>query len=112
MMELQERINVLFQGAELAQKAGALTIDEAYYTKKAMDAIKNNVAYNDAFSILIQIAEKGQKAGVYTLKDAYLLYLAAEGYERVIPGEPTQQPAPPTEEPAPEKKSRTKKESN
>lgn len=95
MMELQERINVLFQGAELAQKAGALTIDEAYVTKKAMDALKNGVAYKEAFSILIQIAEKGQKAGVYTLKDAHLLYAAAEGYERVIPVEQgVPQPAP------------------
>jgi len=99
MMELQERINVLFQGAELAQKAGALTIDEAYVTKKAMDALKNGIAYKEAFSILIQIAEKGQKAGVYTLKDAHLLYAAAEGYERVIPIEqPAPQPAPVSQE--------------
>ena len=27
-MELQERINVLIQGAELAQKAGVLSLDE------------------------------------------------------------------------------------
>lgn len=94
-MDLQERINVLFQGAELAQKAGALTIDDAYIAKKAMDALRNNVAYREAFTILGDIAEKGQKAGVFSLKDAFLLYSAISGYEQVIPNEmPIQEPQP------------------
>ena len=41
-MELQERISVLVQGVELAQKAGALTLDDAYMAKQAINALNNN----------------------------------------------------------------------
>ena len=58
-MELQERINVLIQGAEIAQKNGALTLDEAYYAKQAVDALKNNVSHKAAIDILIKIASIG-----------------------------------------------------
>ena len=92
-MELQERINVLTQGAELAQKAGALTLDDAYIAKKAIDAIKQNVALKEAMTILVQTAEKGQKKGSYTLRDAHLLYLASENFESSIPM-PAPQPIP------------------
>ena len=112
-MDLQERIKVLFQSAELAQKAGALTIDDAYMAKRAMDALKSNVAYREAFSILIGIAEKGQKKGAYTLRDSYLIYLAIEGYENVIPSENVQA-VPDQQETAraQQAKTKTKKESN
>ena len=90
-MDLQERINVLTQGAELAQKAGALTLDEAYLAKQAIDALKNNTLYKVAFDILIRTAQGAQKKGVYTLRDAHILYLASENYESVIP-QPQPQP--------------------
>lgn len=107
-MELQERINVLKQGAEIAQRNGVLTLDEAYYAKQALDALANNTAYVEAFGILSKVASIGQKKGVYTLKDAYLLYLATTNYESVIPPQP--QPQPVSEAPQPTRRS-TKKES-
>ena len=108
-MELQERINVLIQGVELAQKAGVLSLDEAYYAKQAIDALKNNVSHKEAFEILIKIATTGQKKGVYTLRDAHLLYLASENYESVIPQPVSAQPVP--EQPQTTTKRSTKKES-
>lgn len=118
-MDLQERINVLIQGAELAQKNGALTLDEAYYAKQAVDALKNKTLYKPAFDILIKTAITAQKKGVYSLKDACVIYLASENIESVIPQQQPQQQAPqpqvvePTPAPTPvEKKTRaTKKES-
>ena len=110
-MELQERINVLKQGAEIAQRNGVLTLDEAYYAKQALDALANNTAYVEAFGILSKVAAIGQKKGVYTLKDAYLLYLATTNYESVIPQpQPQPQPQPAAEAPQPTRRS-TKKES-
>ncbi len=106
-MELQERINVLKQGAEIAQRNGVLTLDEAYYAKQALDALANNTAYVEAFGILSKVAALGQKKGVYTLKDAYLLYLATTNYESVIP---QPQPQPTVEAPQTTRRS-TKKES-
>ena len=102
-MELQERINVLIQGVELAQKAGVLTLDEAYYAKQAIDALKKGVSLKEAFEVLIQVITIGQKKGVYTLRDSYLLYLAIDNYESAITPpapqvqQPVQQPAPQTE---------------
>lgn len=83
-MELQERINVLIQGVELAQKAGALSLDESYYAKQAIDALKKGVSLKEAFEVLIQVITIGQKKGVYTLRDSYLLYIAVDNYESII----------------------------
>lgn len=83
-MELQERIAVLIQGVELAQKKGALTLDDAYYAKQAVDALKNNVSLRNAFSIINKIVNIGQKGGAYSLRDSYYLYLALDNYESVI----------------------------
>ena len=58
-MELQERIHVLTQGAEIAQKNGVLTLDEAYYAKQAIDALKKGVSIKEALEILIKIATNG-----------------------------------------------------
>ena len=132
-MDLQERISILKQGVEIAQKNGVLTLDEAYVAKQAIDALNNNAMYETAFDILIKIVINAQKSGVYSLRDAYLLYLASENIESAIPSpqQPPQvqvqkvpeqpqvpeQPAPQPqvpEQPAPahtEKKGRTKKES-
>ena len=120
-MDLKERINVLTQGAEIAQKNGILTLNEAYQAKLAIDALNNNTQHKAAFDILIKIAVNGQKKGVYTLRDAYVLYLASENIESAIPV-PVQQPAPqpapqPVQQPKPatppttvEKKSRAPKQ--
>lgn len=112
-MELQERIGVLTQGVELAQKKGALTIDDAYYAKQALDALNKNVSLKNAFSIINKIINIGQKAGAYSLRDSYYLYLALDNYESVI-SIPTPAPANNTEE-QPNKKTgdvrKTKKES-
>lgn len=83
-MELQERINVLIQGVELAQKAGVLSLDESYYAKQAIDALKKGVSLKEAFEVLIQVITIGQKKGVYTLRDSYLLYIAVDNYESLI----------------------------
>jgi hypothetical protein len=113
-MELQERINVLIQGVELDQKAGVLSLDEAYYAKQAIDALKKGVSLKEAFEVLIQVITIGQKKGVYTLRDSYLLYLAIDNYESAItPPAPqvqqpiqqlVQQPTPQTEVKKPRKK--------
>jgi len=112
-MDLQERINVLTQGAEIAQKNGVLTLDEAYYAKQAIDALKNNTLHKTALEILIKIAVNGQKKGIYTLKDAYVLYLASENIDSVIPVQQPAEQATATPAPTPtEKKSKSmKKES-
>ena len=96
-MELQERINVLIQGVELAQKAGALSLDEAYYAKQAIDALKKGVSLKEAFEVLIQVITIGQKKGVYTLRDSHLLYLAVDNYEALIT--PPAPPAPQVQQP-------------
>ena len=108
-MELQERINVLKQGAGIAQRNGVLTLYEAYYAKQALDALKNNTAHKAAFDVLIKIAINAQKKGVYTLRDAHVIYLASENIESVIPQPQPQQPQPQPQQPQP--KTRTKKES-
>ena len=114
-MELQERVSILTQGAELACKAGVLTLKEASFAQQAIDAFKQNVSHKEAFEILIKIAQKGQKNGAYTLQDAYLLYLASQNYESSIPvpvqAQPVPQPAPqpaPQVVEQPEKKTRKK----
>ena len=109
-MDLQERINVLKQGAEIAQRNGVLTLDEAYLAKQALDALKNNVSHKAAFDILIKVAINAQKKGVYTLKDAHYIYMASENIDSVIPEAHPQVEA--TQEVSQqEKKTRTKKES-
>lgn len=106
-MELQERINIIKQGAEIAQKNGALTLEEAYYTKQALDALTNNVSHKAAIDILTKIITTGQKKGAYSLKDSYLLYIALDNFESSIPPMPdTTADTPQTE---PEKKKGTKK---
>lgn len=87
-MELQERINIIKQGAEIAQKNGALTLEEAYYTKQALDALANNVSHKAAIDILAKTITTGQKKGVYSLKDSYLLYVALDNIESIICANP------------------------
>lgn len=105
-MELQERINIIKQGAEIAQKNGALTLEEAYYTKQALDALANNVSHKAAIDILAKTITTGQKKGVYSLKDSYLLYVALDNIESAIPVPTSTADAPQAES---EKRKGTKK---
>lgn len=111
-MELQERINVLIQGAEIAQQKGALSLKEAYYAKIAVDALKSNTSVKEALKILVNVAAVGQKAGAYKLNDAALLYQATDNIDALFqqPQQPpVQQPVPTTAEPVQEKPVTTKK---
>lgn len=108
-MELQERINVLIQGAEIAQQKGALSLKEAYYAKIAVDALKNNTSIKEALKILVNVAAVGQKAGAYKLNDAALLYQATDKIDELFQQPPVQQPVPTTAEPVQEKTAVTKK---
>ena len=105
-MELKERIDVLKQGAELAQKKGALSLKEAYYAKLAIDALNSNTSVKDALDILVKVAIVGQKAGAYSLNDAALLHLASDNIESVLQ---VSQPVPTTATPV-EKTGKSKKE--
>lgn len=86
-MELSERINILRQGAELAQKAGVLSFDEAYFAKSAIDSLSRGENIRTGAEILVKIAEYAQKKGVFTLKDAYFVYLATDGIDALLPPE-------------------------
>ena len=113
-MELQERINVLIQGAEIAQQKGALSLKEAYYAKIAVDALRSNTSVKEALKILVNVAAVGQKAGAYKLNDAALLYQATDKIDELfqqppVQQPPVQQPVPTTAEPVQEKTVATKK---
>lgn len=95
-MELKERLNILVQAAELAQKAGILTLDEASIAKQAIDLINANQGLKAAANALVQVAIQGQRKGAYTLKDAYIIYLATDGINDAFPVE---QPPVPVEKP-------------
>ena len=81
-------------------------MEEAYYTKQALDALTNNVSHKAAIDILAKIITTGQKKGVYSLKDSYLLYVALDNIESTIPVSTPAVDAPQVE---PEKKKGTKK---
>lgn len=109
-MELQERFNVLIQGAEIAQKKGVLSLKEAYYAKLAVDALKNNSSIKDAVGILVKVAIVGQKAGAYSLNDAALLHMASDNIDALLVPKTEDAPVPTTAAPV-EQKPKTKKES-
>lgn len=76
-MELEERIDILSQAAELAQKNGALSLEEAVIAKQAIDICHKGGDIDVALKALSRIADEGQKKGVYTLRDAHFIYLAS-----------------------------------
>lgn len=86
-MELNDRLNILTQAAELAQKAGILTLDEASIAKQAIDLVSAGNGLKTAANVLIQIAIQGQKRGAFTLKDAYYIFLAIDGIDTLFPDE-------------------------
>jgi hypothetical protein len=83
-MELKQRFEILTQGAQIAQKAGALSLDDAVVVKTAIDNINSNVNIEASADVLIKVAEMGQKAGAYTLKDAYLIFAAIDDLPETI----------------------------
>lgn len=77
-MELQERVSILVEAAQLAQKGGALTLDDAYIAKQAVDICKKGGDLKLALDALTSIANIGQRKGVYTLRDAHFIYTAID----------------------------------
>lgn len=77
-MDLNERFNVLVQGVEIAQKSGALTLDDAVKAKTAIDSIQKGENLREKLSKLVEICEFAQKKGVYNLADAHTIFLAAD----------------------------------
>lgn len=77
-MELNDILNVLIQSAELAQKGGILTLEEAGVANNAIELLKSqNVdEIKQGANALVSIAGIGQKRGAYTLKDAYVIFVA------------------------------------
>ena len=83
-MDINQRLDVIEQGAELAQKAGVLTLDEAYEAKSALIGIKSKGADMNSINTLIKVLEKGRSNGVYGFQDCYYIYLAINGIESAI----------------------------
>ena len=75
-MDIGQRIDVIKQGAELAQKSGALTLDDAYNAKVALMSIESNGPNMDAIDELIKTLEKGRTNGAYSFQDCYYIYIA------------------------------------
>ena len=89
-MKFTDRLNVLIQATTVAQKGGALTLDEAVNAKSAIDVISAgtlNQNYPAAINMLIEIVVNSQKKGVYSLKDAHMIYLAIDGIEAELQNE-------------------------
>lgn len=83
-MNLNDRISVLIQAAELSQKNGSLSLDEASIAKYAIDMIKKNKSIKECVEALIKIAQIGQTKGAYTLKDAYYIYVAISNIDEEL----------------------------
>lgn len=82
-MELNDRISILIQSAELAQKGGLLSLDEACTIKSVIDDLKEGKNL-ERIKDLMEIADRGQKAGIYTFRDSHYIFLAIENIENVI----------------------------
>ena len=83
-MDIGQRIDVIKQGAELAQKSGALTLDDAYNAKVALMSIESNGPNMDAINELIKTLEKGRTNGAYSFQDSYYIYIAINDIESSI----------------------------
>lgn len=84
VMELKNRLDLLSQAAEMAQKNGVFSLDDAVVVKKAVDSAKNNENLKEATNVLVKIAQVAQKKGVFTLKDAFYLYMAIDGIDKEL----------------------------
>lgn len=83
-MDLNERFNVLAQGAMVAQKNGALTLDEAVEVKKHIETIQKGENLKDSLGYLANVCNETQKKGIYTLQDAHFLFMAIDGLDDEI----------------------------
>lgn len=83
-MDLNERFNVLAQGAMVAQKNGALTLDEAVEVKKSIETIQKGENLKDSLGVIVNVCNETQKKGIYTLQDAHFLFMAIDGLEEEI----------------------------
>lgn len=106
-MDLGEKLSILIQGCELAQKGGLLTLDEAVTVKRAIDLAKAGKELKTAVDVFNRVVTRAQKNGIYTFKDSYYLYLALDNIDADInlamAPAPVSQPAAEVEAP-PEKK--------
>lgn len=84
-MELEERMDILIQAANLAQKAGVLSLEDASIALRAIESYKEGKQVKSAANILVAIANKGYEGGVFTMKDAHLIYSAIEDIDLVLP---------------------------
>lgn len=79
-MELRDRFDILIQSVKIAQQKGALTLDDAYIAKCAINVVEGGSQNLDsAASVFIKITQIGQSKGCYSLRDAHLIYLACDG---------------------------------
>lgn len=83
-MELQDRLNVLVQSAQLAQNKGILSLEDAVVVKTAIDNIQSNKDIETSIKILIHVAQLAQSKGCYTLKDAHVIYVVIDGILDVL----------------------------
>lgn len=81
-MTINDRFNVIKQGAIVAQGKGVLTLDDAVYVKKAIDTFDKNM--DASVKILSKVIQVAQSKGVYSLKDAYYLFIALDGIDDEI----------------------------
>lgn len=78
-LTLEQRLDVIFQSAEVAQKNGIFSLEEAVLIKTAIDNINSRVDIEESIGVLIKSAETAQKKGAYTLSDAYYIYMSING---------------------------------
>ena len=102
-MDLGEKLSILIQGCELAQKGGLLTLDEAVTVKRAIDLAKAGKELKTAVDVFNRVVTRAQKNGIYTFKDSYYLYLALDNIDADINLAMAPAPAPaPVSQPAAE----------
>ena len=77
-MKLKDRIDLLIQSAEKAQKCGLFTLNDAVTVKSAIDNVTNNKEMVESLKLLVKITEMVQKNGFFTLKEAFLMHLATD----------------------------------
>lgn len=97
-MEINQRLDVLIQSAEIAQKFGILSLDEAVVVKESIDNIKSNKCLKESIQVLVKTAHYAQSKGAYTLRDAYYIFISIDGIEKelssIIDENPTEESEP------------------
>ena len=78
-MEINNRLKILIQAAQVVQSKGALSLDDAVVVKTSIDNIVKNENVINSVEVLIKTAEIGQSKGCFSLEDAYVIYLSING---------------------------------